>query len=226
MQNCVIIVAGGSGTRMGGNIPKQFILLENRPVLMWTISCFIQYDPTIRIIVVLPESQISSWKGLCSKYNFTLFHQVVKGGDTRFISVKNGLELIAEAGLVAIHDGVRPLVSQNTIDLCFRQAAKTGAAIPVIPVNETLRKGTMENSQTVDRTAFFSVQTPQVFRSEEIKTAYQQEWDASFTDDASVVEKMGFQVIMVPGNHENIKITHPVDILTAREYLKSKEDTK
>lgn len=226
MLNCVIIVAGGSGTRMGSDLPKQFILLENRPVLMWTISCFTRYDPTIKIVVVLPESQINYWKELCTKYKFNYPHQVVKGGETRFISVKNGLELADGTDLVAIHDGVRPLVSDQTIGLCFSTAANSGAAIPVLPVNETLRKGTMENSQTVDRSDFYSVQTPQIFRTGILKEAYKQEWNASFTDDASVVEKMGFPVMMVRGNPENLKITHQVDLLIASEYLKSKEDTR
>ena len=224
MHNCVIIVAGGIGTRMGSDLPKQFMLLENRPVLMHTISCFIQYDPTIAVIVVLPEKQISYWKELCKKYSFHHAHQIVKGGATRFMSVKNGLNAVKDAVLVAIHDGVRPLVSQDTIERCFGVAAKSGSAIPVIPVNETLRSGTFENSRTVDRSDYFSVQTPQVFRIEILREAYTQEWNASFTDDASVVEKKGFQVVMVPGNPENLKITQPVDLLIAGEYIKSKED--
>ena len=224
MKKCVIIVAGGSGTRMGGDVPKQFMLLENKPVLMQTLSCFIRYDPTITVIVVLPETQISYWKELCEKYSFEHAQQIVKGGETRFMSVKNGLEAIDDAVLVAIHDGVRPLVSQDTIDRCFCMAVKSGSAIPVLPVNETLRKGTFENSHTVDRSGYYSVQTPQVFRTEIIMDAYAQEWNASFTDDASVVENMGYRVMMVTGNQENLKITHPVDLLIAGEYLKSKED--
>lgn len=226
MRNCVIIVAGGTGTRMGSDLPKQFILLENRPVLMWTISCFIQFDPSISVVVVLPESQISYWQELCTKYTFSYPHQVVKGGDTRFMSVKNGLEVVDDAEIVAIHDGVRPLVSQRTIGLCFSLAAKTGSAIPVLPMNETLRTGTLENSHTVDRAAYYAVQTPQVFRAELLKEAYKQDWNSSFTDDASVVEKAGCQVTMVPGDPENLKITHPVDLLVASEYLKNKKDTK
>lgn len=220
MRKSVIIVAGGSGTRMESDILKQFVLMENRPVLMWTISCFIVYDPDIKIVVVLPEAQIEFWKELCAKYAFNHVHQVVKGGGTRFLSVKNGLEMIGESDLVAVHDGVRPLVSQDTIDRCFQKAAISGAAIPVLPVNESLRMGTMENSQSVDRTVYYNVQTPQIFRTSILKDAYTQELDASFTDDASVVEKRGVPLMLVPGNPENIKVTFPMDLLVAREYLK------
>ena len=220
MKRSVIIVAGGSGNRMGNDVPKQFILLENRPVLMWTIACFSVYDPAIEIIVVLPEAQIDFWKELCVKYAFNHLHRVVKGGDLRFQSVKNGLALIGDSELVAIHDGVRPLVSQDTIDRCFTQAAKGGSAIPVLPVNESLRKGTPDSSQAVDRSGYFTVQTPQVFLSSILKEAYTQDPDASFTDDASVVEKNGIRVAMVPGNYENIKITYPSDLLTAGNFLK------
>ena len=224
MVKSVIIVAGGSGKRMGGELPKQFILLNERPVLMWTISTFIQYDADIQIVVVLPGFQIENWEELCYEFDFREAHSVVKGGETRFHSVKNGLEALPESDLVAIHDGVRPLVSQKTISNCFAQAALTGAAIPVLPVNETLRMGTMNFSTTIDRSTCFSVQTPQIFKTPLLREAYLQPWDASFTDDASVVEKKGYRVTMVPGNQENIKITHPADLIFAGELLKTKED--
>lgn len=225
MRKSVIIVAGGSGSRMGGDLPKQFIVLENYPVLMWTISCFIEYDASISVVVVLPESQINYWKDLCISYSFDQPHLVVKGGGTRFHSVRNGLEAIPETDLVAIHDGVRPLVSKKTIANCFNMAAETGAAIPVMQVTETLRTGTMEQSGTVNRELFFSVQTPQVFGWSIIKEAYKQEWNSAFTDDASVAENMGIPVKMVPGNRDNLKITHPDDLIVAAEYLKKKKDT-
>jgi 2-C-methyl-D-erythritol 4-phosphate cytidylyltransferase len=225
MKNSVIIVAGGSGTRMGSELPKQFMLLEDRPVLMRAISCFINYDPAISIVVVLPESQIRYWSELCLKYAFDHPHQVVAGGETRFHSVRNGLYALVDTALVAVHDGVRPLVSQSTIENCFNQAIKTGAAVPVLPVNETLRAGTPEQSQTVDRTNYFSVQTPQVFRASILKEAYAQMWDAAFTDDASVVERKGFKVVMVQGNRENLKVTYPEDLLLAGVYLKIKRGT-
>ncbi len=225
MNKSVIIVAGGSGSRMGGDLPKQFLLLENYPVLMWSILCFIEFDPTISVVVVLPELQINYWKELCQRYNFTHPHRVVAGGETRFQSVKNGLETLGITDLVAIHDGVRPLVSQLTISNCFNQAEVSGAAIPVILVNETLRAGTMDQSQTVDRTKFYSVQTPQVFKFEILKTAYTQTWEPTFTDDASVVERSGYPIRMVLGNRDNIKITHPEDLVVACEFLKQKKGT-
>jgi 2-C-methyl-D-erythritol 4-phosphate cytidylyltransferase len=225
MRKSVILVAGGTGTRMGTDLPKQFLQLEEYPVLIWTILCFLQYDPGITVVVVLPEDQIKYWKGLCLKYEFTHPHQVVKGGETRFHSVRNGLETLTNTDLVAIHDGVRPLVSQQTIDNCFRQAAATGAAIPALPLNETLRRGTLEQSITVDRTIYYAVQTPQVFKYQLIKNSYTQVWNPSFTDDASVVEKSGFHVYMVPGNRENLKITHIEDLIVATAYLKKKKDT-
>ncbi|MEI7422584.1 MAG: 2-C-methyl-D-erythritol 4-phosphate cytidylyltransferase [Prolixibacteraceae bacterium] len=225
MKKSVIIVAGGSGSRMGSEIPKQFILLENRPVLMWTMSRFIQYDPTIPLVLVLPESQIARWKELCISCQFNHPHLVVKGGETRYQSVKNGLNALGETDLVAIHDGVRPLVSGETIENCFNQADKTGAAIPVLPLNETIRTGTMKDSKTVDRSLFYAVQTPQVFKNPILQKAYSKISDSSFTDDASVVEASGFPIVMVPGNLENIKITHPSDLLIASAYLKKKEGT-
>jgi 2-C-methyl-D-erythritol 4-phosphate cytidylyltransferase len=225
MRKSVIIVAGGSGTRMGGELPKQFIMLGDFPVLMWTISCFTDYDPTMVVVLVLPEAQIVFWKELCVKYAFDHPHQVVMGGSSRFYSVKNGLAVLEDMDLVAVHDGVRPLVSQDTIERCFKSAAEKGAAIPVLPVNETLRTGTMESSQTVDRSLFFSVQTPQVFRFEWLKDAYTQEYVTTFTDDASVVEQRGYPVQMVSGNPENLKITQPTDLFVALQYLKKKKDT-
>ena len=209
---------------MGSEVPKQFILLENLPVLMWSILAFIHYEPSIPVIVVLPESQFKYWNELCLQYNFNHPHLLVKGGETRFQSVRNGLDALGETDLVAVHDGVRPLVSLETIDNCFVQAARTGSAIPVLTLDETLRKGDMEHSQTVDRSVYFTVQTPQVFQTPIIKQAYLQEWNPAFTDDASVVEKQGFRVIMVPGNTENLKITRPGDLLLARAYFKKKED--
>lgn len=224
-RKSVIIVAGGIGSRMGTDLPKQFLLLEDYPVLMWTILCFIQYDPGISVVVVLPENQIELWKELCLKHAFHHTHQLAEGGETRFHSVRNGLKILAETDLVAIHDGVRPLVSQCTIDNCFKQAAATGAAIPVLPVNETLRRGTLEQSLTVDRNKYFAVQTPQVFKFQLLEDAYALDWDPSFTDDASVVEKSGSPIIMVPGNRENLKITNLEDLIIAGAYLKKKKDT-
>jgi 2-C-methyl-D-erythritol 4-phosphate cytidylyltransferase len=220
MQKSVIIVAGGSGKRMGTDVPKQFLLLKSKPVLMYTISCFYDYDNEMEIIVVLPKEHISVWQQLCVEHNFNIKHQIAEGGSERFYSVKNGLEKIIHKGIVAIHDGVRPLVSNETIARSFNKAAETGAAIPVMPVIESLRKIEGENSIAVNRSEFVSVQTPQSFNIDLLKKSYQQEFLSSFTDDASVVEKFGHQVSLVEGNIENIKITTPQDLALA-EYLLS-----
>jgi len=225
MKNSVIVVAGGTGTRMGSEIPKQFLLLNDYPVLMRAISCFTAYDETMTVILVLPESQIGYWDELCKIHEFSLVHQVVKGGETRFHSVQNGLNVLPDADLVAIHDGVRPLVSRITIENCFNIAAKNGSAIPVLPVDETLRIGSPEESKTVDRRLYYTVQTPQVFRLAILKEAYTQDWIPEFTDDASVIEKKGYHVTMVPGNRENLKITHPDDLSFASACLNKKKDT-
>lgn len=220
MNNCVIIVAGGNGARMGSEIPKQFLLLEGIPVLMHTINVFYRYDPAIHIIVVLPESETGKWKQLCSENNFSIPHQVVDGGATRFHSVKNGLKEALRFDLIAVHDGVRPLVSNETLTRCFNMAKEKGSAIPVLPANESVREGTMENSRPLDRSRLYLVQTPQVFNAQLLRVAYSQDYSEEFTDDASVVEKNGFPVEMVLGNRENIKITYPEDLKIASLFLK------
>ena len=219
MKKFVIIVAGGSGRRMGSEIPKQFLELCGKPILVHTIQVFYDFDPECELILVLPEAQQEYWKELCLKHSFTLPHRIVSGGENRFNSVQNGLKLIDEEGIVFIHDGVRPLVSRQTIEKCYRLAQKNGNAIPVLPMNESLRKSEGESSISVDRTLYFSVQTPQTFQINLIQIAYQQSFDTSFTDDASVAEKAGFPVFMVEGNRENIKITNPTDLIVAEAFL-------
>lgn len=221
MKKFVIIVAGGSGSRMGSEIPKQFLELCGKPVLMHTIQVFHDFDPEIKIILVLPENQQPFWNGLCLKHSFSLLHQVVAGGKTRFFSVRNGLSQITEEGIVFIHDGVRPLVSRQTIERCYYMAQKNGNAIPVLPVNESLRKQKGHQSVSVDRTLYLSVQTPQTFRSDQIIKAFEQDFDETFTDDATVVEKAGYPVFFVDGNRENIKITTPSDLIIADAFLNS-----
>ena len=221
MKKSVIIVAGGSGTRMGNDQPKQFLPLGNFPVLMWSIKAFLPYDPTIELVVVLPEEQIEFWRELCKKHNFNHPYKIASGGETRFHSVKNGLSALNEPDLVAIHDGARPLVSLDTIRNCFDEATRSGAAVPALPVCETLREGIWSHSATVDRNRFFTIQTPQVFRYTLLQAAYQQPWEIAFTDDASVVEKLGVEVTMVPGNRDNLKITYPEDLVVAELFLKS-----
>ena len=206
---------------MGGDLPKQFLLINGLPVLMHTINRFADYDPAMKIVLVLPESQIVYWKDLCEKHYFLVNHLVIRGGDTRFHSVNNGINAVTACNLIAIHDGVRPLVSHDTIKRCFTSAAEYGTAIPVLPANESLRKGKMNLSVSVDRSQYFQVQTPQVFNYSLIKNAYHQSWTPEFTDDASVVEKAGSIIQMVLGNRENIKITHPEDLVIAEALVKT-----
>jgi 2-C-methyl-D-erythritol 4-phosphate cytidylyltransferase len=219
MKKFVIIVAGGSGSRMGSDVPKQFLELNGKPVLMHTISVFYEYDWASELILVLPSAQQGYWSDLCLKYNFNLPHRIVSGGETRFHSVRNGLDIINEEGIVYIHDGVRPLVSHQTIERCSIMAQENGNAIPVLPVNESLRLKENDRTVSVDRALYFSVQTPQTFRSEQIKEAFKQEYDPAFTDDASVAEKAGFAVHVVEGNPENIKITTPTDFIIADAFM-------
>ena len=217
MKKHAIIVAGGSGSRMKCELPKQFIELNKQPILMHTISAFFYFDNDINIVVVLPENQIEFWQELCEKHTFYIPHTIVKGGKERFHSVKNGIEGITE-GVVAIHDGVRPLVSKATLERCFTNAEQKGNAIPVIDIVETLRAVRSNSSKTVDRNKYKLVQTPQCFTAELIKNAYNQDFNTSFTDDASVVETMGIQINLVEGNRENIKITTPNDLIIAQAY--------
>lgn len=215
----VIIVAGGKGERMNSSVPKQFLPLAGRPVLMHTIELFHRFDAGCRIILVLPDSQQAYWKELCNLHAFTIEHQVATGGSSRFFSVKNGLAMAPDEGLIAVHDGVRPLASFATLGNCFRAAGENGAAIPVTNAVESIRKITDTGSIAVDRTHYKLVQTPQVFEAALLKKAYTQEFSVLFTDDASVVEALGHPVTLVPGNAENIKITTPADLLYA-EVLK------
>lgn len=219
MKKYVIIVAGGKGLRMGTDVPKQFLPIEGKPVLMRTLEAFHAYDCEIDSIVVLPREQQEYWRELCRKYDFTLRHRVADGGATRFHSVKNGLAVIDKPGLVGVHDGVRPFVSREVIASCYAMAEEQGTAIPVIDVVETVRQLTPEGSQTVNRSAYKLVQTPQVFATDVLLKAYEQAYQETFTDDASVVEALGVPVCLVPGNRENIKITTPFDLKVAKALL-------
>lgn len=222
MKKFAIIVAGGSGTRMGSAIPKQFLTLAGKPVLMHTISVFKAFDPDCNLIVVLPESQLEFWHSLCLKHAFTTAHQLVSGGQTRFHSVLNGLNLIDDSdSVVFIHDGVRPLVSQRTLKNCFETALHSGNAIPVLPVVESLRKIEGDLSVSVDRSVYLNVQTPQTFLSGQIREAYAQAYTPAFTDDASVCEMAGFRINLVEGNPANIKITTPEDLIFAEALLQN-----
>jgi 2-C-methyl-D-erythritol 4-phosphate cytidylyltransferase len=219
MNQYVLIVAGGSGQRMQSAIPKQFLELNGLPIIQHTIKNFYSYNPRIKIIVVLPEHHKNTWMDLMARHRFSIEHLLVSGGDIRFNSVKNGLNAIHEEGLVAIHDGVRPLVSHATIQRCFDEAAKYGNAIPCLPVYETVRKVQGERSAPEDRSVLRLIQTPQVFDIKLIKKAYEQPFREEFTDDAGVLEAMGESIRLVPGNRENIKITDRIDLTIAEGLL-------
>ena len=220
-KHTILIVAGGRGTRMGGPQPKQFLELAGRPVLMHTLEAFDRWDASARLIVVLPEDQIETWKRLCEAHVFGRIHRVVAGGETRFHSVRNGLDAVASDGLIAVHDGVRPLVAPSVIAACFAAAADGGAAVPVVPMVESVREVDADGgSRPVDRTRLRVVQTPQVFRADVLRAAYCLPYDPRFTDDASVVEASGVAVRLVPGNRENIKLTTPMDLLLAEQLMR------
>lgn len=217
MMRTAIIVAGGKGLRMGSELPKQFLLVGGKPVLMRTLEAFHRFDPEMTLILVLPKTQQAYWKQLCGEHHFVVKHTLADGGETRFHSVKNGLAFVPSGdGLVGVHDGVRPFVSQEVINRCYETAVTKKAVVPVIEVVETLRHVTSESgSETVNRSDYRLVQTPQVFDASLLKQAYEQNFVPFFTDDASVVEAMGVSVCLVEGNRENIKITTPFDLKIA-----------
>ena len=218
MDRYAILVAGGKGLRMGSDIPKQFLPLRGRPVLMHTIDVFRRTYPDIHIILVLPREQQDYWRQLCGQHDYDVELCVADGGETRFHSVRNGLSLIPDdaRGVVGVHDGVRPFVSPETIRRCFESAEEFGAVVPVVPVVETVRQLLADgSSMTVDRNAYRLVQTPQTFDIQLLKKAYGQPFDPFFTDDASVVEAMGHPIKLVEGNNENIKLTNPADLKLA-----------
>lgn len=215
MVRYAILVAGGKGLRMGGDIPKQFLPIGGKPVLMRTIEVFREAYPDINVILVLPTSQQAYWQQLCKEYTFSIPLQIADGGETRFHSVSNGLKLVPDdvEGVVGVHDGVRPFVSTETIRRCYDEAVGHGAVVPVVSVVETVRQLRGDGTSfTVPRDEYKLVQTPQTFRISLLKAAYQQPFVPSFTDDASVVEAWGKPVYLVEGNRENIKITTPADI--------------
>ena len=218
MDRYAILVAGGKGLRMGSDIPKQFLPLRGRPVLMHTIDVFRRTYPDIHIILVLPREQQDYWRQLCGQHDYDVEGCVADGGETRFHSVRNGLSQIPDGarGVVGVHDGVRPFVSPETIRRCFEAAEEFGAVVPVVPVVETVRQVLADgSSMTVDRNAYRLVQTPQTFDIQLLKKAYGQPFDPFFTDDASVVEAMGHPIKLVEGNNENIKLTNPADLKLA-----------
>ena len=213
----IIIVAGGKGLRMGSDIPKQFLPIGGKPVLMRTLERFREYSKDIQIILVLPEAQQAYWHQLCQEYHFDVEYTLANGGQTRFHSVQNGLAKVPDdaIGVVGVHDGVRPFPSIEVISNCYTTAREKKAVIPVIPVVETVRHLEGEQSKTVPRDAYRLVQTPQTFDIQLLKAANRQPYNDGFTDDASVVEAFGYNITLVEGNRENIKITTPYDLKIA-----------
>jgi 2-C-methyl-D-erythritol 4-phosphate cytidylyltransferase len=210
---------------MGGDLPKQFIRVAGKPLLMHTLETFYRWDASAAILVALPGGDESYWRTACGELKCGIPHRTFEGGETRFESVRNGLRQITGEGLVAVHDGVRPFVAPQVIEDCFTKAGQYGAAIPVVPLTESLReleRGEEERSRPVDRHQYRIVQTPQVFHSEILKKAYRQAYQPEFTDDASVVEASGVAIRTVDGNRENIKITHPFDLLVAETLLSNR----
>ena len=222
----VIVMAAGSGTRMGADMPKQFIELDGKAILQMTIETFLKACPDVSVITVLPEAHISYWRTYCLERNFTCPQVLVKGGITRFHSVRNALEKVPAGAVVAVHDGVRPLVSCDLVRGMFERAENEPALIPVIPCVDTMKVLEKKGGElvsvpgaSVDRSVLFGAQTPQIFHSEVIKEAYSQAYDTSFTDDASVVEKYGKNLSYVMGERFNIKITTQDDLVLARAIL-------
>ncbi len=220
MKKYALIVAGGKGLRMGADLPKQFIELSGLPVLMHTLKAFRQVDD-IHITLVLPEDHMEYWSSLCKSHQFSIPHQLAVGGDSRFQSVKNGLASIPEDALVAIHDGVRPLVSTQVINEAFLIAEEKGNAIAVVPLKDSLRKQELEKNFAVNRANYFLVQTPQAFQSKIIQDAYTAALDDNFTDDASVLEAQNIEINLIAGDYRNIKITTPEDLLIAEAFLRN-----
>lgn len=214
----VIITAGGIGKRMEATIPKQFIELSGKPILMHTLTCFHNYNPSIQLILTLPNDWISYWKELCTQFQFDVAHEIVEGGVERYDSIKNALK-IASGTIIGVHDGVRPLVSTATIQRTFDAARLHKAAIPYLPIHESLRQRIEDSSHAVNRSEFVCVQTPQCFERDVLIKAYAQPYHQGITDDASLVEQSGQEIFLVLGNEENIKITTPNDLKIAQLFI-------
>jgi 2-C-methyl-D-erythritol 4-phosphate cytidylyltransferase len=221
MDKFVIIVAGGSGNRMSAEVPKQFLLLSGKPLLMHSIEKFHAAFTDITIIIALNPAFKDAWKGLCEQYKMSIKHQLVEGGETRYHSVKNALHIVPGDCLVAVHDAARPLVSILLIKETFDAAVDFGSAIPCIPVNETIRMISQDKISLIDRNTLRIVQTPQVFNASLLKKAYEQDFDPQFTDDGSLLEAMGLQVNLVKGDPSNIKVTLPDDLKIAEVLIKN-----
>lgn len=218
MKKTVIITAGGIGKRMGTKLPKQFLLINGKPILWLTLKRFYDYNPAMELILTLPEDWVTYWENVCENYE-QIPHQIVSGGKERYHSIQNALQH-ANGDLIAIHDGVRPFVNDDTLNNCFDLAQEKGSAIPCLPLKESLRQKDNDLSKAVDRSLYLSVQTPQVFQNELIKEAYTLPFTPDITDDASLVEKLGKVAHTCLGNEENIKITSKSDLLWAEVFCK------
>jgi 2-C-methyl-D-erythritol 4-phosphate cytidylyltransferase len=223
LEKYIIIVAGGTGTRINSTVPKQFIELHGKPILMHTIEKFAKAIPEINIVLVLSSAFSELWNTLCTKHNFTISYTLTDGGETRFHSVKNGLALVPDSCIIGIHDAARPLVNAQTIINAFKTAEEKGNASPAIPLNESIREVKNNDNKAVDRNNYFIIQTPQCFQSNLIKKAFQQKYRPAFTDDASVLETMGEKIVLIEGNRENIKITTPQDLIIAEALMKNSD---
>jgi len=211
MSNSVIIVAGGSGKRMGASMPKQFLKISGKELIFYTLEKFLEFDPAIEMILVIHSDYKDYWEKTVSSSGFDYPVKIASGGETRFHSVKNGINMLETGSLVGIHDSVRPLVSVSTIQRVYDAAEMFGSAIPCIPLKESVREISGETSRPLDRSAIQIVQTPQVFRASILQRAYECSFDEDFTDDASVVEKAGFGIKLIQGDEYNLKITTPED---------------
>lgn len=211
MKRSIIITAGGLGKRMQSEIPKQFLLLGNKPLLIHTLERFHTFDPEAQILITLPIDWFSYWENLLAEYQIQIPHQLIDGGQERFHSIQNAL-LYCTGEQIAVHDGVRPLVSIETIERCFAALSIADAVVPVLPAKDSIRKGTFESSSAVNRSEYFLVHTPQCFDTNILKQAYAQPFTPVFTDDASVVEAIGIEPLLVMSNEENIKITSQLDL--------------
>jgi 2-C-methyl-D-erythritol 4-phosphate cytidylyltransferase len=222
-QEYALIVAGGKGTRIKSKVAKQFLTLNGLPILMHTLLAFRRYSEKVKIILVLPEDDFSTWSELCTQHQFQIPITLQKGGDTRFQSVKNGLQKIEGEGLVAIHDGVRPLVSEDIIGASYRLAAVHQSAVAAVRLKESIRMTDQDNTKAMDRSKFRLIQTPQTFLVSLIKSAYEMKEDISLTDDASVAERAGHVISLFEGSYENIKVTTAEDLVVGEALLRARE---
>jgi 2-C-methyl-D-erythritol 4-phosphate cytidylyltransferase len=220
MKNYAIIVAGGTGSRMKGEVPKQFMLLNGKPVILYSLEAFYAFDPSVEIILIIHPDYLPLWTQLVIEFRISIPIKVAEGGQTRFDSVKNGLKLIEDAGFVAIHDAARPVINADFLRNLFLAASTYGSAIPVVPVTDTIRIIDGDTSHQQDRTFLRAIQTPQVFKISELQRAYMQPYEPNFTDDGSVMESAGFPVHLEESSRGNIKITHMEDIAVAEVLMK------